>query len=180
MAAPRKSTTRKALAKTARTDRQTRTDFAARLMKPPPPPRTLATEARPIWRRLAAACVGIGTLAAADVPLLELLVHTLHAEAEARATLAKDGVTTTAGSGGQKKHPACSVAETARAQAVGMMRELGLTPRARQGVDTAPPAGVANSFARNGRAPPSGGAGWDALFDGPRPPGGPSRPVRVQ
>jgi P27 family predicted phage terminase small subunit len=189
MPAPRKSANRKALAKTARADRRTRTDFAARLTKVPPAPRTLAAAARPIWRRLATACVGIGTLTLADLPLLELLANTLHAEAEARTTLAADGPTIAAGSGGRKKHPCAAIAETARAQAVTMLREVGLTPRARQGVDTAPPAGAVNPFTRHGRAPdpfaefvtpPGGGAGWDALFDGGRPPRGRSRAGRVQ
>ena len=85
--------------------------------------------------------------------MLELLANTLAAEAKARAVLYRDGLTTAAGSGGTKKHPAAAVAETARSQALAMMREFGLTPRARQSVDRAPASGV-NPFSRDGQASP--------------------------
>jgi P27 family predicted phage terminase small subunit len=136
---PRRSKRDKILSGTLRADREPQTDFTERLTEPPPPPKELSEKAAVIWTALAAAAVGIGTLTAADLPLLGLLVSTMTAEADARATLATEGMTIVAGSGGLKKHPAASIAETARSQALQMMKEFGLSPRARQSVDTTPP-----------------------------------------
>ena len=149
MPAQRKPAAVKRLQGTARADRAPRVDYAARLTAPPPAPATMRPDAIPHWQRVAAAAVGIGTLTAADLPMLELLVNTLAAEADARAALDRDGLTTAAGSGGTKKHPAAAIAETARGQAVALFREFGLSPRSRQGVDQAPSGGV-NAFARDG------------------------------
>ena len=149
MPAPRKTTTLKRLQGTARADRAPKLDYSARLDQPPPAPASLRPDAVPHWKRIAAAAVGIGTLTAADLPMLELLANTLAAEADARAALDRDGLTTEAGSGGRKKHPAAAIAETARGQALALFREFGLSPKSRQGVEPAP--GVAdNPFARDG------------------------------
>ena len=153
MPAPRKTTALKRLQGTARADRVPKVDYARRLDQPPPAPATLAAAAVLHWNRIAAATVGLGVLTEADLSLLELLSNTLAAEAEARTALTRDGLTTAAGSGGTKKHPAAAVAETARSQALAMMREFGLTPRARQSVDRAPASGV-NPFSRDGEASP--------------------------
>jgi P27 family predicted phage terminase small subunit len=150
MPAVRKSSSKKRLAGTDRKDRRPRADYASRLITPPPPPRTLPPQARPIWRQIAAAAVGICTLTRADLPLLELLVTTLHTEAEARRALAAEGMTTQTGTGGRKRHPAAALAEAARSQALAMLREFGLSPKARQTVDTAPPALAANPFLTRG------------------------------
>jgi P27 family predicted phage terminase small subunit len=145
---PRRSTREKTLTGTLRADRELKTDFTERLTEPPPPPEQLAPDAAEIWNTIAAAAVGIGTLTAADLPLLGLLVSTMNAEATARATLATEGMTITAGSGGLKKHPAAAIAEAARSQALQMLKEFGLSPKARQSVDTASPADRApNPFA---------------------------------
>jgi P27 family predicted phage terminase small subunit len=154
MPAERKSAARKRLQGTARADRQPHADYASRLRELPPAPRSLPPDARRIWRNLAAITVGLGVLTAADLPLLELLVVTIGAEAHARATLKADGLTIGAGSGGRKKHPAAAIAETARSQALTMMREFGLSPKARQSVDTAPPPQI-NPFTRFGKRPPA-------------------------
>ena len=153
MPAQRKPAAVKRLQGTARADRAPRVDYSTRLTETPPAPASLRPAAIPHWNRVAAAAVGIGTLTAADVPLLELLANTLAAEAGARAALDRDGLTTEAGSGGRKKHPAAAIAETARGQALAMFREFGLSPRSRQGVDRAP--GVAhNPFSRDGGPSP--------------------------
>lgn len=149
MPAQRKTTALKRLQGTARADRAPRLDYSARLTEAPPAPKGMATTAARHWDHVAAAAVGIGTLTAADLPMLELLANTLAAEADARTALDRDGFTTDAGSGGKKKHPAAAIAETARAQALALFREFGLSPRSRQGVDQAP--GVSqNPFARDG------------------------------
>jgi P27 family predicted phage terminase small subunit len=145
----RKSTATKSLQGTARSDREPKVDYSARLTEPPPAPANLAKNAIPHWDRIAAATVGIGTLTNADLSLLRLLADTLAVESEARAALSRDGMTTQAGSGGTKKHPAAGIAETARIQALAILREFGLTPRARQSVDRAP-ASAGNPFFRDG------------------------------
>ena len=151
MPAQRKNTALKRIQGTARADRAPRVDYSARLTEAPPAPAGMAVTAVRHWDHVAAAAVGIGTLTAADLPMLELLANTLAAEADARAALDRDGLTTEAGSGGRKKHPAAAVAETARGQAVALFREFGLSPRSRQGVDQAPAVAL-NPFARDGVA----------------------------
>jgi P27 family predicted phage terminase small subunit len=149
MPPPRKPAFVKGLQNTLRADRQPRMDYARRLSEPPPAPGGMASVAVLHWNRIAAACVGLGVLSEADLPLLRLLADTLAAEEIAREALARDGLLTAAGSGGSKKHPAAGIAETARIQALAMLREFGLTPRARQSVDPAP-ANAANPFTRDG------------------------------
>jgi P27 family predicted phage terminase small subunit len=150
----RRTTAAKRLSGTARRDREPRPDYIARLTEPPEAPRALTPEARRIWRELASAAVGIGTLTRADLPLLMLLTTTLEQEALARRELVADGNAIAAGSGGRKRHPAAATAEKARAAAVLMMLQFGLSPRARQGIDTAPPPRAANPFILRGRPPP--------------------------
>ena len=96
----RRTTAAKRLSGTARRDREPRPDYIARLTEPPEAPRALAPEARRIWRELASAAVGIGTLTCADLPLLMLLTTTLEQEAIARRELVADGNAIAAGSGG--------------------------------------------------------------------------------
>lgn len=150
MPAERKSAARKRLHGTARADRAARVDYAERLTEPPPPPRKMPADARAIWRHIAAAAVGIGVLTRADLPLVELLVSALAAEDQAQKLLAAEGLTIAAGSGGRKKHPGAAIAESARGQALAMMRELGLSPKSRQAIDAAPPSRGANPFLRFG------------------------------
>ena len=166
MPAPRKSNARKSVNGTLRADRQPRKDYASRLTEPPEPPAELSANGRRIWCRLAAIATGVGVLTNADLPLLELLVATIEAEADARAAIAAEGVTVAAANGGRKGNPAAGVAEAARAQAVGMLRELGLTPRSRQTVDAAPLARGANPFEKYGRVPPDVSA--EGSGEGPR------------
>ena len=136
----RRSATAKLLAGTARRDRQPKpTDPAAKLTEAPPPPDHLSEHARSEWMKLAPAAVGLGTLTGADLRGFELLCDTLAVEAEARATLAREGYTTPTAGGGQKPHPAVRIAEAARNQAHRLLADYGLTPRGRQGVDTSPP-----------------------------------------
>jgi P27 family predicted phage terminase small subunit len=137
MPAQRKSAARKKLTGTTRADRKPRADFAIRLKRLPAPPASLTPAARRFWKYHGAAAVGVGTLSRADLPLLGLLSETLLVESEARAAVAREGCTVASASGGAKGHPAATVAATARAQAFMMMQALGLTPKARMGLDPA-------------------------------------------
>ena len=140
MPARRTSNALKVIQSTARSDRKPRRDFAARLARTPSPPAYLSQRATEAWRRLAPAATNLGVLTLADLAAFELLCVTLGAEAEARAVLERDGLTTSTGSGGRKPHPAVRIAETARAQAARLLEAFGLTPRGRQSLDTPPPA----------------------------------------
>lgn len=146
----RKAARTKRLHGTERRDRRPKKDYSSRLRKPPKAPKTLSGHAKAAWRRIMPAIVGIGAATSADLPALELLASILGTEAEAREILAAEGLTVATADGGRKSHPAMRVAETARAQAVRLLAEFGLTPRGRQSVDTAPlsPAGGGDAFDR--------------------------------
>jgi P27 family predicted phage terminase small subunit len=109
-----------------------------RLTVPPPPPAGLGAEAAEEWRALAPVLVAAGTLAASDLRALRLLCETLATEAGARAVVGAEGFTVPTADGGQKPHPAVRIMETSRAQAAALLRDFGLTPRARGTVDAAP------------------------------------------
>lgn len=139
MPAHQKSSNSKRIRRTARRDRRPRRDFAERLNRAPSPPAHLSERAAGEWRGLAPVAVRLGTLTQADLRGFELLCVTLAAEAEARATLEREGMTTATGGGGLKPHPAVRMAETARAQAARLLADFGLTPRGRQSIDPPPP-----------------------------------------
>jgi len=107
-----------------------------RLSRAPAPPKHLNPRAAEEWRRLAPACIALGTLTAVDLRAFELLTVTLAAESEARELLAATGLTVSTGQGGCKPHPAVRMAETARRQAAQLLADFGLTPRGRKGVST--------------------------------------------
>lgn len=139
MPPPRKPHRLKLLTGTARPDRQPKQDPATRLLEAPPPPAHLSKRAAAEWRRVGPAVVAIGTLSGADLRAFELLAQTLATESEARELLDRDGMTTATADGGMKPHPALRTMETARTQARALLADFGLTPKGRQGVDTAPP-----------------------------------------
>ncbi|MEP7301716.1 MAG: phage terminase small subunit P27 family [Caldimonas sp.] len=129
----------KTLRGTARQDRQkAKLDPAARLVDVPPAPRHLSAAAAAEWDRLAADLVALGTLTAADLRALELLVQTLDSCQTFAAAIERDGLLIESGGGAMKAHPGLAGLGTARAQARALLRDFGLMPSAR--VDAAPGA----------------------------------------
>ncbi len=106
----------------------------SRLTRAAPPPRTLGPEAAKLWRHLLPMCVRIGSVRTSDLAAFELLVVALATERQARARLDQDGLTVATAAGGLKSHPCLKVAERARAQALGLLGQFGLTPVALQQV----------------------------------------------
>jgi P27 family predicted phage terminase small subunit len=135
MPAHTKSNRRHALEGTLRRDRHGPVPAGARLRKVPPVPRELTEHARPHWRRLARVLVEIGTIRAADLPALMLLAETLASIDIARATIEREGMTVVS-RGATKAHPALTMLDKARAQAVSLLDRFGLNPVARQKVET--------------------------------------------
>lgn len=105
----------------------------------PKPPAWLSKGARVEWRRLAPVAFNLGSLKFADMRAFGLLCETLAQAEDARRTIARDGMTIAAGSGGRKAHPALRVLATAQAQAAKLMAEFGLTPAARSRARFDPP-----------------------------------------
>jgi len=94
----------------------------------PKPPTWLSKAARVEWRRLAPIAYNLGSLKVATLRSFGLLCEALGAEALARRAIEKEGLTITAGNGGQKAHPALKVAEAARKEAAGLLRDFGMRP----------------------------------------------------
>jgi P27 family predicted phage terminase small subunit len=128
----------KLLAGTSRSDRDPKSDPAARLMETPEAPEYLSDNAKIHWCRVAPAAVALGTLSEADFAAFALLCETLATAEEARTVVARDGFLVPTENGGQKAHAAIKVLETARNQARGLLSDFGLSPRGRQGVDVLP------------------------------------------
>jgi len=147
MPARRKSNQLLGLSAMTREDRKPKRDFSRRLTRAPSPPAELSQRASEEWRRLAPACVAIGTLTGADLTAFALLCETLASEREARETVAAEGLTTPTAGGGKKPHPAVRIAENARNQSVRLLEAFGLTPRGRQSVDISPRDSPANELA---------------------------------
>jgi P27 family predicted phage terminase small subunit len=125
----------KVVSGTARRDRLPRSDPSGRLLKPPRPPAHVSELAASEWRRLAADLVESRVLATGDLRGLELLCQALVLESEMRSIIAAEGATISTAEGGRKAHPALKAAMEARAQAIRLMQEFGLTPSSRQRVD---------------------------------------------
>jgi P27 family predicted phage terminase small subunit len=141
MPAHRKATSIKRLAGTERKPRRPNANAAGRLQEPPSPPRGLSKYARLMWKSLAADAVAAGVLNASDMHAFALLVETLETAHLAAAAVKVEGFVVPTSDGGQKKHPAVAVLETARAQAKTLLAEFGLTPRARGAIDATPVSG---------------------------------------
>ena len=102
------------------------------LTRAPPAPKTLSPRAAALWRRLLPICVELRTIRRSDLVAFELLVVALATEQDAREALNRDGMTVATAAGGIKSHPCLKVAERARAQALGLLAQFGLTPVALQ------------------------------------------------
>jgi P27 family predicted phage terminase small subunit len=89
-----------------------------------------------------------GALSEADLCAFELLCETLATVATARLAIERDGTATRTADGGLKPHPSVRIMETASAQAAALLREFGLTPKARTGVSVSPPSKEENPFVK--------------------------------
>jgi P27 family predicted phage terminase small subunit len=137
MARPRKSEHVKELSGTSRPDRKIKVApsgdrLLAETLKPP---KTLSRGARAEWKVLAPRVAALGLLTTTTIRTFQLLCETLGTIREAEAAIKKDGFTIPT-KDGEKKNPAVSIMETARAQARQLFAEFGLSPRSRQNVDT--------------------------------------------
>lgn len=138
----------KRLRGTARADRVRRQlNHAPVLAAVPPPPEGLSERAAATWVRLGRLSIAAGVLTELDVELLELAARTVANVAELEEILAREGLTTDAGSGGKKAHPACAMLDRARAHAHRFLTDLGLTPPARERLSIEPIGGD-NPFSR--------------------------------
>lgn len=137
MARPRTAATIKAAQGTLRNHRQDTLTAADALTETPPPPGHLSDAAQTEWTRLAPLVVELGTMSRADLRAFELLAATLATASDAEAIVKREGMTMPTGGGGVRSHPAVKVMETARAQAVRLLEQFGLTPKARNYVGQA-------------------------------------------
>ncbi len=99
-----------------------------RLEEIPPPPENLSAAAREHWLELIPVIFELRTARPADIPALVLLVE-MRADLDAlQSAIESDGITTEAGSGGKKAHPALRSLEATRRQVESMMDRFGLLP----------------------------------------------------
>jgi P27 family predicted phage terminase small subunit len=129
---------RKRLSSTLRESRERPKTAAQALDKAPRPPKHLPAAAQAEWRALMAMAVELGTITAADLRAFEMLCCTLATVSEAETAIRMQGLTLATENGGQKSHPAIKIMETGRAQAAALLRDFGLTPKARNHVAKAP------------------------------------------
>ncbi len=92
----------------------------------PEVPAGLSDGARKHWDDLMPVIFELGTARPADIPALVLLVE-MRADLDAlQDTIRKEGITTQAGSGGKKAHPAMRSLEVARRQVLSLLDQFGL------------------------------------------------------
>lgn len=133
------STASKELRGSLRADRIRRIDAGKALRRLPAPPDGLPPEAAAAWRRFGSLAIGLGTLTAADVALLELLARTWASAVELEQVLARDGLILTSGEV-QKAHPAIAALDRSRNLAHRLLADLGLSPPGRERISITPPA----------------------------------------
>jgi P27 family predicted phage terminase small subunit len=141
----RKPESKKRVSGTFRRDRAKKAPSGEALASVPPAPDHLSPVARKEWQRLAPHLVKQGTMARADLRAFELLSEVLATSAQAQAVIAEQGLTIGT-DGSVRAHPAIKILEQARAQAIRLLGEFGLTPRARGHVEPAPPPAAKNPF----------------------------------
>jgi P27 family predicted phage terminase small subunit len=145
----RKTDADKKVAGTFRPDRAKRPPVIQGMSAIPAAPEHLTTLARNEWAGLAPVLAALRTVAPADLRALEMLCETLGTAQQAQAVIATGGLTIgSVRSGKIRPHPAVKILESSRAQAVRLLIEFGLTPRARGHVEPAADASPDNPFAR--------------------------------
>ncbi len=154
---PRKTTNASKLARgTSRPDRQSPDPSLTRLERLPRVPSRLDPDARAQWKKLGAACIARGTLAAGD---LEALARAAEASSLAARLVreAADANTFSLGASGQRVvNPVFSQARQWSAEARSWLSVLGLTPASRPAVEKVPEPVETSDFDRfidGGRIP---------------------------
>jgi len=117
-----------------------------RLTKPPSAPAELSAAARVEWDWLATEGVQLGTLTASDLRALRMLAEMLAQIDDLAARVQTEGFTLQSGDT-IKANPALRALESARVQAVALLKQFGMTPLSRQSVNLAPAPKADNPFA---------------------------------
>jgi len=99
-----------------------------RLEEIPPPPETLSPGAREHWLELLPLVFELGTARVCDIPALILMVEARADLDSLQSAIRSEGITTTAGSGGKKAHPALRSLEATRRQVETALDRFGLIP----------------------------------------------------
>lgn len=128
----------KRLRGTNRADRNIVAKAGDRIAEPPEAPDTLSDGARKEWEALAPVLVELGTICKGDLRAFEQLCETLATANALQAIIEDEGVLLKTGADGFKANPAQKSLETARAQAMRLYSEFGITPKARNYVSAAP------------------------------------------
>jgi P27 family predicted phage terminase small subunit len=100
----------------------TKRTFPTRSLSLPEPPEHLSDEAKAWWQELCAEF----DFATCDLKRLQCAAESWDRAQEARAILAREGITYTDENGKPRKHPAVGVERDARTQFLRALRELGV------------------------------------------------------
>lgn len=99
-----------------------------RLEEIPPPPETLSPAAAAHWLELLPIIFELRTARVCDIPALILMVEARADLDSLQSAIRSEGITTEAGSGGKKAHPALRSLEATRRQVESQMGSFGLMP----------------------------------------------------
>jgi P27 family predicted phage terminase small subunit len=138
MSNPRTPDHLKKLRGTDRADRNKPALAGERLTEPVPAPDTASRGAAKEWDALMPVLVELGTICKADLRAFEQLCETLATQSALQAVIEAEGVLIKTGTGSHKSNPALRSLETARAQAMRMYDQFGITPKSRAYVTPAP------------------------------------------
>ena len=98
------------------------------------PPRWLRKHARKHWAKLAPVLEGMGVLTQADQVALALLATAIADYIDACDQVAAEGSVVTSHQGSPYQHPAVGIAHRAHDRILRLLREFGLTPSSRTGL----------------------------------------------
>jgi len=104
----------------------------------PPMPADLAESAAAFWKPLTAMLDRAGLLTEIDGTACRLLCETLVVRREALDSIAALGVLVDGYRGSKVKNPAIAVYLNTTSVALALLKQLGLTPRSREGMSVAP------------------------------------------
>jgi P27 family predicted phage terminase small subunit len=134
----RKSNEQKRLAGTYRKDRDVKPTAGERLTEAPEAPDAMSRGAVQEWEALAPVLVKLGTICRGDLRAFEQLCETLATANALQSVIEAEGILLKMGNGAYKTNPAQKSLEVARAQAMRMYDQFGITPKARNYVSAAP------------------------------------------
>ena len=122
---------------TARKDRQ-RQPGPPVLKRCPPFPADLDESLRDLWRQIGREAVKSGTVTAADIPLLRQIVEVIAQRREYEDQVRNDGLMIIGSAGQLAKHPLITEITASRKLELELRKTLGMSPRARIGLDKPP------------------------------------------